>query len=93
MGALKLAARSRLGAGLEFTEGLGGLGEGVGEGSVPVHVGAVGALPAVTIVPAPDAGVISPRPEAVGMPVVQGPIYLPSQLERRSSAVVAEARP
>jgi hypothetical protein len=39
--------RGRLGSwlslGLEFVEGLGGLGKGVGEGLVPVHVGAAGA--------------------------------------------------
>ena len=40
---LEAAARSWLGPGLEFVEGLGGLGEGVGDGSVPVHVGAAGA--------------------------------------------------
>ena len=32
-----------LGSGLEFVEGLGGLGKGVGDGLVPVHVGAAGA--------------------------------------------------
>jgi hypothetical protein len=37
------AACSRLGAGFEFAEGLGGLGEGVGKGLVPVHVRAAGA--------------------------------------------------
>jgi hypothetical protein len=39
--------RGRLGSwlslGLEFVEGLGGLGKGVGDGLVPVHVGAAGA--------------------------------------------------
>ena len=36
------AGRSQLGLGVELVEGLGGLGEGVGEGLVPVHVGAAG---------------------------------------------------
>src|SRR2546430_12621604 len=40
---LEAAARSWLGPGLEFVEGLGGLGEGVGDGLVPVHVRAAGA--------------------------------------------------
>src|SRR5215831_8903389 len=35
--------RSWLGLGLELVEGLGGMGEGVGEGLVPVHVRAAGA--------------------------------------------------
>src|SRR5512132_3927765 len=35
--------RSWLGLGLGFVEGLGGLSEGVGDGLVPVHVGAAGA--------------------------------------------------
>ncbi|MGN6176058.1 MAG: hypothetical protein ACTHPS_24385 [Streptosporangiaceae bacterium] len=34
---------SRLGRGFEFGEGLRGLGEGAGEGLVPVHVRAAGA--------------------------------------------------
>src|SRR4029450_12944113 len=34
---------SWLSPGLEFVEGLGGLGKGVGDGLVPVHVGAAGA--------------------------------------------------
>jgi hypothetical protein len=37
------AARSWLGLSLKSGEGLGGLGEGVGEGLVPVHVRAAGA--------------------------------------------------
>ena len=37
------AARSWLGLRWEFAEGLGGLGEGVGDGLVPVHVRAAGA--------------------------------------------------
>jgi hypothetical protein len=37
------ATCSCLGFGLEFVEGLGGLSEGVGDGLVPVHVGAAGA--------------------------------------------------
>jgi hypothetical protein len=37
------ATCSWLGLGLGFVEGLGGLGEGVGDGLVPVHVGAAGA--------------------------------------------------
>jgi hypothetical protein len=41
--ALSGAACSWLGPGLEFVEGLGGLGKGVGDGLVPVHVGAAGA--------------------------------------------------
>jgi hypothetical protein len=35
-------ARSCLGRGSGFVKGLGGLGEGVGDGLVPVHVGAAG---------------------------------------------------
>src|SRR5260370_2240279 len=38
------AARSWLRFGFEFAEGLGGLGEGVGDGLVPVHVRAACAL-------------------------------------------------
>ena len=37
------ATCSWLSLGLELVEGLGGLGEGVGEGLVPVHVGTAGA--------------------------------------------------
>ena len=37
------AARSWLPLGSEVVESLGGLGEGVGEGLVPVHVRALGA--------------------------------------------------
>jgi hypothetical protein len=40
---LEAAARSWLSLGLEFAEGVGGLGERVGEGLVPVHVCATGA--------------------------------------------------
>ena len=38
---LEAAACSWLGLGLELAEGLGGLGEGVGKGLVPVHLRAV----------------------------------------------------
>src|SRR4029453_14683296 len=37
------ATCSWLSPGFEFVEGLGGLGKGVGDGLVPVHVGAAGA--------------------------------------------------
>lgn len=39
---LEAAARLRLGPGFEFAEGLGDLGEGVGDGLVPAHVRAAG---------------------------------------------------
>src|SRR5215831_1061407 len=39
---LEAAARLRLGPGFEFAEGLGDLGEGVGDVLVPVHVRAAG---------------------------------------------------
>src|SRR5262252_9946361 len=39
---LEAAARLRLGPGFELAEGLGDLGEGVGDGLVPVHVRAAG---------------------------------------------------
>ena len=51
---LEAAARSWLSHGSELVEGLGGLGEGVGEGLVPVHVRAAGALLATR----PDAAAI-----------------------------------
>jgi hypothetical protein len=47
---LDAAACSWLGAGSDFAEGLGGLGEGVGKGLVPVHARAAGAeLPSALI--------------------------------------------